>query len=36
VRSYFSRSEGASTATAKVIVEKLACAAVPAASTAQR
>ena len=36
LRSYWSRSAGASTAIANETVEKLACAAVPAARTAQR
>jgi hypothetical protein len=36
VRSYRSRSAGASTATANEMAEKLACANVPAARTAQR
>ena len=35
-RSYSSRSAGAIAGKPRVIVEKLACAAVPAASTAQR
>jgi len=36
LRSYLSRRAGASTAIANEIVEKLACAVVPAARTAQR